>query len=110
MSRRERETTRADLRRKWPCHVVPPADEVRGLMNSEVVHTSAASLSSEPLTYSLRRDDLDFVVFCFTKPEHAEAFSELRRGHQGDFCVHFSFWSKKSGRNICLSTSFGVGN
>jgi hypothetical protein len=70
------EITEARLRRCWPHHVALQIDKRRGLDNSEAVRSFADTLSVAPLTSSLHRDDLDFVVFCLAKPEDAQAFAE----------------------------------
>jgi hypothetical protein len=77
---RKGEIGRTQLARWWPHHVALPAKAVRGVANSEYVRGFAGTLSCAPRAYSLRRDDRDFVVFCFKAAEDAQAFAERFNG------------------------------
>jgi hypothetical protein len=56
--------------------VALPAEKMRDRVNREIIFFAAGVLSATPLTYCMRRDHSDVVVFCFAEPEDAEAFAE----------------------------------
>jgi hypothetical protein len=76
MTLRKGEITRGRLHRHWPHHVVLSADKVRGVKNSEMAWSFAGTLSAAPRLYAVRNDGGDLVVFCFAKPEDADAFCQ----------------------------------
>jgi len=81
MTRRKGEITLPDIKRHWPHHVALPA-EVRGVVNSNIVWGLAEKLSAAPRPYAVHHDDGDLVVFCFAKPEDAQAFAERFDGER----------------------------
>jgi hypothetical protein len=62
--------------------VALPAEKVRAPVDREVIFCAAGVLSATRLTYALRSDDGDVVVFCFSKPEDAEAFAKHFSGER----------------------------
>jgi hypothetical protein len=73
---RKGEITESQILRKWPHHVVLPAEALSGAENSMAMYGLAKKLSGAPRPCHTRRDGRDLVVFCFAKSADARAFAE----------------------------------
>jgi hypothetical protein len=58
------------------------SDDFRSTEYSETAHILTAISSAAKLTNTLRQGPTNFVVFCFTKPEDAQAFAERFGGER----------------------------
>jgi hypothetical protein len=76
MTHRKAEIIRSLLARHWPHHVALPVEALRGAKKSTPIYTLAKKLAGDPPRYGLMRDGREFMVFCFARPEDAQAFAK----------------------------------
>jgi hypothetical protein len=79
--RRKGEISLGRVKREWPHQVAIPADKVMG-KGYDFVHHFANTLSVAPRSYGCRRDDDDYMVFCFSEAVHADLFMERFEGER----------------------------
>jgi hypothetical protein len=75
MARRKGELSAVAVDRAYPHQVALRADLCGG-SNYDLVEEFCKDLSLAPRGHSVRRNDVDYVVFCFADKEHASLFSE----------------------------------
>lgn len=73
MIRRRGELSAAAIDRGWPHQVAVRADQITGV-NYDMVHGFCKGMSLCERGHSVQRDNIDYVVFCFADPAHAELF------------------------------------
>ena len=73
MVKRKGELSQRTIDREWPYQVAITAETCRG-DGYVTTHYFCEALSLCPRHGCFRRDDRDYVVFCFAEPAHAEQF------------------------------------
>jgi hypothetical protein len=82
MTSRKGEITRSDLEREWPYQGIRKSAHDCAVLEVTHLLCSQRDMSVAPLTYTQRRDDTDYVVFRFAKPEDADTFCERFGGER----------------------------
>jgi hypothetical protein len=83
VTRRKGELTNTRIDREWPHQVVIAADQMDG-KNDAIGREFCRDLSLCPRGYTVRREDIDYRVFCFADPAHADLFRERFGGEPFD--------------------------
>jgi hypothetical protein len=81
MTRPKGELTGARIDREWPYQVAVPADHVAG-ESYKITHNFCRDLSLCTRGHSVRRDGIEYRVFCFADPAHADLFRERFNGER----------------------------
>ena len=79
MVKRKGELSQRMIDREWPHQVAVVAETCRG-DGYVTTHYFCECLSLCPRHGYFRRDDRDYVVFCFTHVDHAELFCQRFNG------------------------------
>ena len=72
--RRKGELTGAGIDRGYPHQVAVAATLCAG-RNYRTIHAFCETLSLAPRGHTVRRDDVDYLVFCFAEKGHADLFA-----------------------------------
>jgi hypothetical protein len=83
MNRRKGEHTGARIDREWPYQVALLAEQVAG-KNYVVARDFCRDLSLCPRGHAVRREGIEYHVFCFANPVHADLFREKFMGERFD--------------------------
>jgi hypothetical protein len=79
---RKGELSQARRRRQLPHQVALSAKKVRGAVGYDIFHDFADAQSAARRAFLMRRDDHDYMVFCFAKAKDANAFCERFGGER----------------------------
>jgi len=84
MTQRKGELPKSTLDREFPYQVAFPA--ARGVRHADevLIRLFCDNLKVAPRHHTVRREDRDFVVYCFADPQHAAAFQARFGGEPFD--------------------------
>jgi hypothetical protein len=84
MTQRKAELPKSRLDREFPYQVAFPA--ARGARNADgvLVQMFCDNLKIAPHHHTVRREDKDFIIYCFADPQHAASFQARFGGEPFD--------------------------